>query len=63
MEKSFKIVKDRLRELTNYEKCSETFGKGKLHIQGAADPNVDSDFHEAVKFFWIHFTLFLKENR
>lgn len=50
VEKSFKIVRDRLRSLTSYETGSEAFGKGKLYIQGAAAPHVDADFQEAVKF-------------
>jgi len=29
VEKSFKVVRDRLRELTGYEKGSDAFGKGK----------------------------------
>lgn len=49
-EKSFKVVRDRLRKLTSYETGSEAFGKGKLHIKGAAAQNVDKDFNEAVKF-------------
>jgi hypothetical protein len=36
VEKSFKIVRDRLRALTTYETGSEAFGKGNLHIDGAA---------------------------
>jgi uncharacterized protein (TIGR02391 family) len=50
VEKGFKVVRDRLRKLTGYETGSEAFGKGKLHIKGAAAPNVDVDFNEAVKF-------------
>jgi len=55
-EKSFKIVKDRLRALTGTEKAHEAFGAG-LHINGAAAPNVDGDFNEAVKFltYAIHY--------
>lgn len=49
-EKGFKVVRDRLRELTTYETGSEAFGKGKLHVKGAAAPNVDEDFNEGVKF-------------
>jgi len=49
-EKSFKVVRDRLRELTNYETGSEAFGKTNLHIKGAAAPNVDGDFNDGVKF-------------
>lgn len=50
VEKSFKVVRDKLRKLTSYETGSEAFGKGKLHIKGAAAPNVDKDFNDAVKF-------------
>jgi uncharacterized protein (TIGR02391 family) len=61
VEKSFKIVKDRLRELTTYEKGSEAFGKGKLHIKGAAAPNVESDFNNAVKFLTMAIDMFRNE--
>jgi uncharacterized protein (TIGR02391 family) len=50
VEKGFKVVRDRLRKLTGYETGSEAFGKGKLHIKGAAAANVDTDFNNAVKF-------------
>ena len=50
VEKSFKIVRDRLRKLTGYETGSEAFGKGRLYIDGAAAANVDQDFNDAVKF-------------
>lgn len=50
VEKSFKIVRDRLRELTGFERGADAFGRGKLHIKGAAAPHVDKDFNEAVKF-------------
>jgi uncharacterized protein (TIGR02391 family) len=50
VEKSFKIVRGRLRELTGYETGAEAFGKGKLYISGAATEFVDKDFNEAVKF-------------
>lgn len=49
-EKSFKVVKDRLRSLTGYEKGSDAFGKVKLHIKGATAPHLDHDYNEAVKF-------------
>ena len=45
-ESSFKVVRDRLRQLTNHETGSEAFGKGRLHIKGAAAPWVDEDFNE-----------------
>lgn len=50
VEKSFKIVKDRLRELTGYEKGADAFGKTKLHIKGASAEHVDEDFNEGVRF-------------
>ena len=50
VEKSFKVVRDRLRSLTGHETGSEAFGKGRLHIKGAAAPHVDEDFNKAVKF-------------
>ena len=50
VEKGFKVVKDRLRKLTGYEKGSDAFGKGNLHIKGASAPNVDQDFNDATKF-------------
>ena len=50
VEKSFKVVRDRLRSLTTYETGSEAFGKGKLYIEGAAARHVDDDFQSGVKF-------------
>ena len=47
VEKSFKVVRDKLRKLTGYETGSEAFGRGKIHIKGAAAENVDKDFNEA----------------
>lgn len=61
VEKSFKVVRDRLRDLTGYEKGSEAFGKGKLHIKGAAASNVDFDFNEAVKFLTMAIDFFRNE--
>ncbi len=61
VEKSFKIVKDRLRSLTSYESGSEAFGKGGLHIKGAAATNVDSDFNQAVKFLTMAIDMFRNE--
>jgi hypothetical protein len=49
VEKSFKLVRDRLRALTTYETGSEAFGKGKLYIDGAAASHVDDDFQAGVK--------------
>jgi len=55
VEKSFKIVRDRLRQYTDHETGAKAFGKGNakgksLHVNGAAASNVDKDFNEAVKF-------------
>ncbi len=36
VEKGFKVVRDRLRDLTTYETGSDAFGKGKLYVKGAA---------------------------
>lgn len=61
VEKSFKVVKDKLRKLTGYEKGSEAFGKGKLHIKGASAPHVDKDFNAAVKFLTMSIDFFRNE--
>jgi len=60
-EKGFKVVRDRLRKLTGHETGSEAFGKGKLHIKGAAASNVDGDFNEAVKFLTMAIDRFRNE--
>jgi uncharacterized protein (TIGR02391 family) len=61
VEKSFKVVRDRLRNLTGYEKGSEAFGKGKLHIKGAAAPHVDPDFNDGAKFLMMAIDMFRNE--
>jgi len=61
VEKSFKVVKDRLRELTGYENGSDAFGKGKLYIKGASAPNVESDFNKAVQFLMMAIDMFRNE--
>jgi uncharacterized protein (TIGR02391 family) len=61
VEKGFKIVRDRLRNLTTYETGSEAFGKGKLHIKGATAPHVDRDFNEGVKFLTMAIDQFRNE--
>lgn len=61
VEKGFKIVRDRLRNLTTYETGSEAFGKGKLHIKGATAPHVDKDFNEGVKFLTMAIDQFRNE--
>ncbi len=61
VEKSFKIVRDRLRSLTNYETGSEAFGKGKLYIEGCTAPHVDDDFQNGVKFLTMAIDRFKNE--
>jgi uncharacterized protein (TIGR02391 family) len=61
VEKSFKVVRDRLRKITGYETGAEAFGKGKLHIKGAAAQNVDQDFNDAVKFLTMAIDRFRNE--
>lgn len=61
VEKSFKIVKDRLRKLTGFEKGSDAFGSGKLYIKGASAPNVDDDFNKAVKYLTMSIDMFRNE--
>ena len=61
VEKSFKVVRDRLRKLTGHEKGSEAFGKGRLYIKGAAADNVDEDFNEGVKFLTMAIDRFRNE--
>lgn len=61
VEKSFKVVKDKLRALTGHESGSDAFGKGKLHIKGAAAPNVDDDFNKAVQFLTMAIDMFRNE--
>ncbi len=61
VEKSFKIVRERLRQLTGYETGSEAFGKGGLRVQGAIEPWVDDDFNDAVKFLTMAIDRFRNE--
>ena len=61
VEKSFKIVRDRLRVLTGYETGSEAFGKGGLYIDGAAASHVDDDFQNGVKFLTMAIDRFRNE--
>lgn len=61
VENSFKIVRDRLRELTGFEKGSEAFGKGGLYIRGASAPHVDADFQQAVKLLTMSLDMFRNE--
>lgn len=61
VEKSFKVVRDRLRDLTTYEKGSDAFGRGSLFINGASAKNVEHDFQEAVKFLTMAIDQFRNE--
>jgi uncharacterized protein (TIGR02391 family) len=61
VEKSFKVVRDRLRTLTGHERGSEAFGKGGLYIKGAAAPHVDKDFQQAVQFLVMAIDFFRNE--
>jgi uncharacterized protein (TIGR02391 family) len=61
VEKSFKLVRDRLRALTTFETGSEAFGKGKLYIDGAAASHVDDDFQAGVKFLTMAIDFFRNE--
>jgi uncharacterized protein (TIGR02391 family) len=61
VEKSFKLVRDRLRSLTGYETGAEAFGKGKLHVDGAAAKHVDEDFQAGVKFLSMAIDCFRNE--
>jgi len=61
VEKSFKVVRDRLRKLTGYETGSEAFGRGGLYVKGAAAENVDQDFNEGVKFLTMAIDKFRNE--
>jgi uncharacterized protein (TIGR02391 family) len=61
VEKSFKLVRDRLRALTGHETGSEAFGKGHLYIDGAAATHVDEDFQNGVKFLTMAIDRFRNE--
>ena len=61
VEKSFKVVRDRLRSLTSHETGSEAFGKGKLYLNGAAAPHVDENFQNGVKFLTMAIDRFRNE--
>jgi uncharacterized protein (TIGR02391 family) len=61
VEKSFKLVRDRLRVLTGYETGSEAFGKGSLYVDGAAAAHVDEDFQHGVKFLTMAIDRFRNE--
>lgn len=61
VEKGFKVVKDRLRNLTGFEKGGDAFGRGGLHIKGASAANVDEDFNMGVKFLTMAIDRFRNE--
>ena len=61
VEKSYKIVRDKLRTLTGFETSSDAFGKGGLFIKGAAASNVEDDFQKAVKFLGMSIDNFRNE--
>jgi uncharacterized protein (TIGR02391 family) len=61
VEKSFKLVGDRLRALTGYETGSDAFGKGLLYIVRAAATDVDEDFQNGVKFLTMAIDRFRNE--
>ena len=61
VEKGFKVVRDRLRELTTFETGSDAFGRGGLYIKGATAPHVDNDFQQAVKFLTMAIDQFRNE--
>ena len=60
-EKSFKIVRDKLRRLTGYETGSKAFRSGDLHINGATAPHVEKDFNEGVRFLTMSIDMFRNE--
>jgi uncharacterized protein (TIGR02391 family) len=61
VELSFRVVRDRLRQLTGYEKGSDAFGKTKLHVNGAIASHVNRDFNEGVKFLTMAIDMFRNE--
>jgi uncharacterized protein (TIGR02391 family) len=61
VEKGFKVVRDKLRELTTFETGSDAFGRGGLYIKGATALHVDEDFQQAVKFLTMAIDQFRNE--
>jgi len=61
VERGFKIVRNQLRALTNYETGSDAFGKGRLHIRGAIESHVDVDFQSAIQFLLMSIDKFRNE--
>ncbi|MFI5387723.1 MAG: TIGR02391 family protein [Fimbriimonadales bacterium] len=61
VEKSFKLVRARLRLLTGKERATDAFGTGRLRIGGAAAPYVEEDFNEGAKFLMMAIDRFRNE--
>jgi uncharacterized protein (TIGR02391 family) len=61
VEKGFKVVRDRIRKLTGFEKGADAFGRGRLHVRGATAKHVESDFNEGVKFLLMAIDYFRNE--
>jgi uncharacterized protein (TIGR02391 family) len=61
VELSFRVVRDRLRQLTGFEKGADAFGRGKLYVKGAIATHVDEDFNEGVKFLTMAIDRFRNE--
>lgn len=63
VEMSFRVVRDRLRELTKYEKGQDAFGigKGDLYVHGAVTEHAEEDFNEGVKFLTMAIDRFRNE--
>jgi uncharacterized protein (TIGR02391 family) len=61
VEKGFKLVRARLRELTTYETGSDAFGRGHLYVEGAAAAHVDEEFQAGVKFLTMAIDRFRNE--
>lgn len=61
VEKSFKIVRDRLRTVTGQETITRALGKTDIHFDGAAGESVDHDFQEGVKFLLMSIDFFRNE--
>ena len=57
----YKVVRDRLRELTGYEKATDAFGRGGLYINGSAGEHVDGDFQKAAQFLMMAGDMFRNE--
>ncbi len=48
--KGFMTVRDRLRDLTGYERATDAFGKGHLQVSSANADYLDSDYQEGSKY-------------